>query len=365
LVCWLCVHTFLYFRYGIFAELESEKYIYQANYFLEHGHLSIPNFTFYSTQIMLIAFAIKWKLGFLFVYLIQLVFNGLSTYFFFRLVRHWADWGIAFFLSAILIFNFPYQLFTTFLQTESLYFSFSILFFYFLFVRFRWQIVSSLILILFLGLLCITRPVGIYLLPCTILFLYVKFLQQSTILKKTIFIGSTLTLSLFLLNAALGSGGEWQFMEIFKQEMIICGLPTATNVPVKQLENGNSIWGMLYYVFANFPQFLKLAFFKTIAFFTMYRSYYSLSHNLYLFAYGLPFIAMAFLNLFKSKGENIASQYFLYFFIFITWLSVIVSCDDWHNRFLFTLVPSFYLLSIPILQALKKWMAKSVAHKKR
>src|SRR6185295_7789766 len=58
---WGTMQALLFYRFGLVTDFEAEKYIYEANYFLEHGTVSTPNYWLYSVQIFLIATALKLK----------------------------------------------------------------------------------------------------------------------------------------------------------------------------------------------------------------------------------------------------------------------------------------------------------------
>ena len=94
---------------------------------------------------------------------------------------------------------------------------------------------------------------------------------------------------LFFLNSALSSGGEFDFMLPFRDEMIICGVPTLTNpVDIKTSQDQNSVAGLAYYITHHFSSFIQLAWLRTRAFWGLSRSYYSNGHNLYLAFYFYP-----------------------------------------------------------------------------
>lgn len=86
-ILWLAVHIFFLTNRGIVLEFEAGKYIDQAHQFIDTGTLSAKNLWFYSLQIFILSLAIKLKIGFIPVYLFQLLLNGLSTICFFCFVK--------------------------------------------------------------------------------------------------------------------------------------------------------------------------------------------------------------------------------------------------------------------------------------
>jgi hypothetical protein len=157
------------------------------------------------------------------------------------------------------------------------------------------------------------------------------------------------------LNSALGSGGGLDFMLPFRDERIICGVPSLPQfIDIKTSENGNSIYGLLYYATHNFSQFIRLVRLRTFAFFGLYRSYYSLAHNSYLIVYFNMIHLMAILGIFYWTKIQKLKLLFLLSFIFLTWVTVILTCDDWHNRFYLNISPYLILLSMAFVSKLIK-----------
>jgi hypothetical protein len=139
----------------------------------------------------------------------------------------------------------------------------------------------------------------------------------------------------------------------FRDEDIICGLPSVTHaVAITTSSESNSIFGLLFYVTHNFGQFIRLAWHKTIAFFGLYRTYYSPWHNIYLITYFslVHIFAVAAISFWVKKNL----YKFLYFLsaIFMTWLTVMLTCDDWHNRFYLSISPYLIILSLGFIKKL-------------
>jgi hypothetical protein len=350
---WLLVQSILFYQYGIHTEMEAAKYIHEANLLINEGRVSSSNYWLYSSQIFLIAAAIKFHTGYFIVYLVQLFFNALATAAFYRLLVKLSSRQTAFILTLLLIACIPLQTFNSFLQTESLFYSFTILYSSYLLAMERFTFKNSVIIFLFLVLICLTRPTGLLFVPGSFLYLFFKYARGlSTIVKLGITVGGTI-LFLFVLNIALGSGGELDFMLPYRDERIICGVPTLTRYrDIEVSDNPNSIYGLLYYITHNAGQFTRLAWWRTKAFFGITRSYYSKGHNLYLYIYFFPLYLLALLSLGKWIRKNRYIPLYCISVILITWLTVILTCDDWHNRWFLSVVPYIYILSAPMVQAI-------------
>jgi hypothetical protein len=357
IAAWILMQGFLFYQHGIFTGLEAAKYITEANNLLDHGNVSSPNFWLYSVQIFLIAAANKLHTGYISVVIVQLLFNGLATYSLYRLCLRFSNRPTAFLCLLLFIFNYPFQTFNTFLYTESLFYSFTILLSCYLLQLTRLMAGSLIKLVLFLLLICFTRPSGLLLVPCVFLYLFSRFFHSFSFLLKT---GITIAITfifVFLLNITLGSGGELDFLLPFREEHIICGVPTLTN-PGTTPAGANSVWGIFSYVIAHPGQFARLAWLRTIAFFGLFRSYYSIGHNLYLGLYFFPVYLMVILSLrnWWNKGRSLLI-YFLSL-IGVTWGTVLLTCDDWHNRFFLMITPLLYILCLPALQKITALFVK-------
>ncbi len=297
----------------------------------------------------------KLKTGIISVFLVQLIVNLVATLTFYKFLRHISNETTAFIILLFFIFNFPFQAFNSMLQTESLFHSITILFSCYLLKLKRLTIRNALFIFLFLLLIIFTRPSGLLFIPCTFLYLFFRFFKQLSIpLKATITLAVTIVF-LFVLNTALGSGGELDLMLPFRDERIICGVPTLAHfIDIKTSNDPNSIWGLLYYITHNTGQFLRLVLLRSRAFFGLSRTYYSTGHNIYLYLYFFPFYLFVLLSIRKWLLTNKHLLLYCLSFLLFTWCTVILTCDDWHNRFFLTLMPYIYILSAPFIQTVTK-----------
>ncbi len=345
---WFCLQCFFIWNFGIVTNLEATKYINEAQTFLATGKYSTNNFLFYSTEILLIALAIKLKTGFLVIVLLQMLLNGISIICFFKIAQRLSEnKGIAYLSTFYFLIFFYYHLFNTYLFTESLFFSISVIYTYFLFSQERITMKSVALLLFFLTLLYLTRPTGIYFLPATYLFIIIKFYRKHAfkiIAVTTLFALAALFL---LLNFSLARGGEFDFSLPFEKEMIICGISNISSthqiiIPVEK----NSIQG-LFYIVTNHPGlFISLSLKRLSAFFGVSRSFYSAFHNLFVSIYFYIMYVIILLGIRSLFKRNKAEVWFLITNIALMAITVSLSCDEWGNRFIFSVMPFFLLLSV-------------------
>jgi hypothetical protein len=255
--------------------------------------------------------------------------------------------------------NYPYQEFNSFLYTESLFYSLTLLLSCYI-IRIEKLTYKKLLgLTLLLAIVCVTRPTGLLFLPPAFLYIFFVFCRKISTLKKITILAALCLGFLFLLNSALGSGGELDFMLPFRDEQIICGVPTLPGLPAIQTStNGNSLYGLGYYILHNPVQFIRLAGFRTLAFFGLHRSYYGTGHNLFLIFYFYSIDIAALISIpYWIRRRPFALIYFVTA-IMLTWITVMMTCDDWHNRFYLTISPLLIFLGLPTVQKLLKRSAK-------
>lgn len=348
IMIWLLMQVVIYMQRGIVTDLEAAKYIYEAQHFLETGTYSSSNFLFYSVEIMLIALCIKFNISYLFIVILQMLVNGISIICFFECIkkithREWLAWAGTFYF---LIF-FYYHLFNTFLFTESLFFSFSVIYTWFLFSikKFTWKHGTGIFF--FLILLYLTRPTGIFFIPATYIFLITRFYPKRAF--KIIGYSFAIAVAGFflLVNYSLGSGAKYNFLLPYNEEMILCGVPTVVQphnitVPVEK----NSLQG-IFYIITHYPDlFFSLALKRLSAFLGVSRSFYSTFHNIFLSAY-FYLMYLAILSGIRTLfSKNKAEVWFLITNIVLMTVTVMLSCDEWSNRFIFCELPFFLLLAI-------------------
>ena len=352
-VAWLLMQAFVFYRHGIVTGNEAEKYIGQADILLRTGSVSDPSMWLYSTQIFLIAGAIQFTGSLAPVVIIQLAVSAAAMFALYNTLRRFASSLAASIVTLVLILNYPFQSFNTFLYTESLFFNLSILLACYLFSIRTLTATLSLPVMGLLLLLCITRPSGLLLLPGVFLFYVFSFLPGVPAALKWVLGLAVAATFLFALNSVVGIGGELDFLRPFREEHIICGLPTTH---AGESAAPSTLWSVLNYVVSHPGQFFELALKRSAAFFGLTRSYFSTSHNIYLLLYFLPAYGLAIAGIGAWWKHHRGILTYCVSAIFFTWATVMFTCDDWHNRFLLSVMPYFYILSLPVVERLVgKW----------
>ncbi|MDR3714830.1 MAG: hypothetical protein P4L51_18620 [Puia sp.] len=354
LAVWVITNGMFLWERGVLTNGEADKYISQAHLFLQENHPGSANFWLYFLQIALLSFCLKMHLGFGFAVLIQLLVNLAATLYFFKTLSQLFDsHRVALISTLLLLLNFPYQEFNVFLQTESLFQSLTLLLTCYLFRIEKVSAAALSIIILSLFVIFITRPNGLLYLPATFVFLFLTAFKKLGLTAKTILLPGVSFCFLYLLNKAMGSGGELDFMLPFREEHVICGAPTLLSPKeIESAGNGNSLYDLLFYIIHNFRQFIRLAVLKSLAFWGMRRPYFSFFHNLFLsvFFYSICVLALGGITWWRRNFP--LKLVYLCALILLTWLTVILTCDDWHNRFFLSISPYLIMVATPVL---KKW----------
>lgn len=343
---WLLTQAALFWQRGIVTGFEAIKYINEAQHFLQYGTLSSNNFWLYSTEIFLIVAAIKLHLDFIFIVIIQWLLNLFATWMFFQLVVYILKKPLLVFLATfIFIINITYQVYNSFLFTESVFYSLTVIYSSYLLRIEKLNSKKIAILILLLILLSVTRPTGILFFPTTAIYIFFRFMKNISVWHKIAIVFSAFIIFYFSVNQMLQSGGEFDFMLPFRKENIICGVSTTTNANIEVMEKGNSLEGLVYYIFHNKDEFLKLAGLKTISFFGLTRNYYSPLHNLYLIIFFYPIYFLSIIGIIKLIKKKEKEIIYLVTIILLYWITTLLTCDDWHNRFILTVSPFIFLIA--------------------
>jgi hypothetical protein len=348
--CWMLLQLLLLNQFGIVTGYEAVKYIEQAQSLINSGSYTSKNFVFYSTEILLISFCYKIGIGLWLIVVLQLAANGLSVFLFYKLVKRFGtNDAVAFLCTLFFLAMFYYHLYNVHVFTESLFFSFSIIFAYLLFAAHKFNFGLIIRIALCLLVIIFTRPTGILFIPATLFYFIFRFGKKHRWPLFIFTIMSGLFLFYLLLNAALNSGGEFDFLLPYAEEHIICGVPGIQQPhDIKMPVNKNSVEGLWHVITNNSELFFRLAKERFVAFWGVRRSFYSFGHNVFIMAYFYILYLFIFLGLRKMFRLHLPQTVFMLTYIFLVALTTLLSCDEWHNRFIFSILPFLLLLGTGI-----------------
>jgi len=147
-----------------------------------------------------------------------------------------------------------------------------------------------------------------------------------------------------LLNYEMTSAASFDFIKPFIERNVICDVPDQRISSPANFYDDN-IQGLMLYIKQNPLNFLQLLALRFIAFWGLVRSYYSSVHNLVLqlFFYPLYFFAVI-----KTRSLAKINFYFTLYclgILSVFTISVMLTCDEWSNRFIMPVIPIVILLA--------------------
>lgn len=333
---WCLVQGAILYFNGIHTQGEALRIIREANYLHEGQPFSSPIYFTYLTEILLTHLSMHTG-GYAVNIVVHLIFSLTACIMFFEFLKNRLSPNLAFIGSLLLIICIPYQLYNSFLYTESIFFSLSIVYACLLLSNEKRSGGRLAITLLVLILLCLTRPSGFFFVLATIGYGFYRARTVNLGLRLVFFI-IPLAITLIIINYGMQTGGGIDIVEPFLREHIICDQPLQQNkLDIDLNENPNSLGGLWYYITHNFGHFSKLALNKTVAFFGLIRPWYSTTHNVLLCLFFYPLMFSMLYQIIRRKFTDMLL--FTLILTLIFWLFVILSCDEWHNRFFLTLTP--------------------------
>jgi len=341
---WLLIQLLSFFMFGIVTTNEAVKYRGEAQNLLHYGHFSEQKYIFYSGYIFLHVIFIKAGFETAGVFVIQVLVNLLAMFFFFKTAFNISNNPRYAFLSTLLlIFCYSWQWWTVFMYTESFFCSLVIIFTFLLFGIKRKTFIRYVFTGLLFLLILFTRPTGLLFIPAMCFLLLYKLIVK----KKFViaFFSSILIFSAFaaLTNYAMKAGSGYDFMKPLFENSVLCYIPTQSQPEPATHINDNGLNGIIEYFKKNPINFLKLSVLKFLSYWGLTRPYYSALHNSWLRLYFYPLYFFAFIGILNSTQKYFTCYSTGVLIIFT--LSVMVSCDDWNNRFTMPVIPLIVLLA--------------------
>ncbi len=347
------VATLLWFAiFGFRYNLEGEKYILQADYFLKNNSFKENRFIFYATTIFLIAICKILHLKMAIAIIILLFINLKAFIFFTKALERFLNYKIlAILTTTFLVFFFPFQSWTMYLYTENIYYSLILVLIAQLLRTSNITSKNILQTTIILILLIFSRPLAILFIAPILLFyaILANRTQRFYIVLATLFGAIVFN---FISQIVFTTTPDWTVQRSFIEENLICDVPTVSSTSnLKLITNNSQLKMLIFYITHNFGHFLPLAFKRLQLFFLNYRNYYSNFHNFYLISTLVPIYAIIIFR-FKLIFKFCTKQFFVFTVssIILIAASIAMQCDDYHNRFFMSLMP---LLSIFVAIAVK------------
>ncbi|HWB28361.1 MAG TPA: hypothetical protein VG738_22970 [Chitinophagaceae bacterium] len=343
---WLVVQLILWVTNGTVTTNEALKYIGQAYHLQQQHQLDGTKYIFYLVPVCVIYACIILRAGFNAVVLIQLLLNAIATAAFYKIcLTLFSNKARSFAATALLITFIPLQYWNSFLYTESLFYSFCILFIYCYTVLPPSKKSTHAARAVITLVLLFTRPLGILFLPVTAFY----YLWQSRLrfITKLLVLVATCMAAAVLINYLYSGGADMDILMPQRNGFIVCYGDSLPHTGIKTIDTGSPLNGLLYFIFHNPLYFSRLAFYRLLSFFTLTRSYYSPLHNLYLgccmFFLYVPAVISVIIS--PLKKQNIFGYLFLPLLLLFC-IGVMLQCDDFNSRFCMPLFPFIILLAV-------------------
>lgn len=364
---WLFFQLLWFFMLGVHFELEAEKYIDQATHLLNNHRLSEVRYLFYfsTTAVIAINQLLGWGLygaliTIMAVNLISYLYFFKALYFLFQ--NRFFAWGVVFLLLSF----WPYQSWSLYLYTECFFYSAVLLLLsrliLFRQVDFRFLATTALLLLL----VVISRPLGVLLVFPALLFIFFKLSKKQKLIFGVAALAGLLLFN-YVVQIVFTTTSDWNLEKTMTEGDIICNIPGPTAGQKLHLaQHPNQLYQLAYYVMHNTGHFVQLAFTRLRYFFTMVRDYYSPFHNVYLVVY----LATIYVSLLAGAKKILrvlpaSLSVFMLSTIILFSLTIALQCDDYHNRFILTLMPFFFTMTaivvFPFLRRIplfEKWIKK-------
>ncbi len=361
--CWAFVQFALLNHYGIITNNEAVKYTREAHNILAGKNFSEQKYIFYSVYIFIHILFIKLGCETIGVYIFQLFVNLIATYLFYKTALNiYRSRSFAFIAALLLVICIPFQYWTICLYTESLFCSLIIIFMYCLFGISAGRHVKYLISILILILLLFSRPTGIFFIGAIGITILYKLLKDR---KTTIAIsGACIFIAgfIFLFNYEMNSAASYNFIKPFLEHNVICDVPLSNSINQPNVY-GTGTNAVLLYIKNNPSEFLQLCCLRFISFWGFVRPFYTGAHNWMLRLFFYPLYVFAVIGLIKQWKTKRALMIFCLSVIIIFTISVMLTCDEWSNRFMMPVIPIIiFLASCGIYAVFSKRLQKQANH---
>ncbi len=345
LVLWLLVQIGVWLHYGVVEAIDSEYYLQNAQALLQ-GHLPLDRGIWYISYSAFLAFVFWLGGNVTAVVLLQFLFSGLAAVALYKVVLHLSkDQWTAFFAVLFYIVWIKIHQWNSYIYTESLFISFSIISFALLSLSKK-----NSHYLLTGGVIAFTlflRPTGICFFTGLCAFVIIKTMREITLPLRALKMAFLALIFLFIgLNEMLKEYVFFFIDSYSKAELIypnvslgfhapeLLTIPSDKHMPLLQL---------IEFIVYNPLYFIKLSFLKLLLFVANVKPYFSWMHNLMIVCVLYPLYGLAVYG--YKKMEWSAEKLFILFFILAQTFTVSMTSENWDGRFLLVILPFVFILS--------------------
>ncbi len=341
--CWFLINAFLFFSLGINYAIDTTRFEAAADAWL-NGTFEPDYLLWYSGYT---TFLVLSKLLFHSIYptiFFQYLLSLTSSMLFYEGVcKLLKNKQTGFFATLLVISYAPIQQWNTCLLTESVFISLILLFVWALSIETKSH---KYVLLLFISTLAaLLRPNGGILLITFCCIYEIHSIRQTK--KSLVFLITGAAIMVFLLNSFTTT--FYQFLlDSFNKGEIICGyhawtIPNGEHIAA-DVSRG-SIPKIVTLIFSDPVKSMHLFTGRFAALWMDVRSYYSLTHNVYIGLYLLPAYAAAIIGFIQYRKVFTELAWATLLYCGMNSLLVMITYADWDGRFLAPLLPMVFIWS--------------------
>ncbi|MDB5257127.1 MAG: hypothetical protein JWM14_1822 [Chitinophagaceae bacterium] len=343
---WLLVEGLVWQHYGTIEAIDSDFYLTNAQV-LSQGHFPTDRGLWYSSYSIFLAFVLGLGGNLTTVVLLQFLFSGIAAFALYKVVyRLFQNYTTAFIAVLQYLLWIKIHQWNSYIYTESLFISFSILSFALLCLS--KEIIHYVFAALVVAFTLFLRPTGIcfFIGICGYLIFLLSHKKQLSISFLLIIIASALLLILVLVNKMLEEYIYYFIDSYSKAELIYpnvnLGLsaaqqldkPSPAHAPVIQL---------IEFILYNPLYFLKLFCIKCLLFLGNAKPYFSWLHNLMIVIVLYPIYTFAVYGF--KKMDWTKENVLMISFIGMQILTISMTSENWDGRFLILILPFIFIYS--------------------
>lgn len=341
---WLFFQNLYGFKLIEYREHEACKYFNAALYFINNGYLPNIRYLFYGVITGLIALHLKYQFSVFYLIGFQLGLNFIAILCFGYVIKKKYS-SLASFVSVfLLVASYDWTIWNYRLYSESLFFSFTLLWISSLISFSKLTPTKYLIQMLLLIGCIFSRPIGVgYLLIYGVL-LYQNSQKIDILYRKAIFA----FILLFFLTISYVIISKMEDHSIYLSTIegcVVCGVPTEMRLHIINPQKYHPIMLWLELIWSYPFYFLKLFFLRILFLFSPYLTYFSFMHNFQNIILSLAIYSGLVARFYREKRWTPLEKSIL-FFLLVFIVIVGLQCNDWSRRFFAAILPFLILLGV-------------------
>lgn len=343
---WLAIQSFVWWHYGLVEAVDSEFYLSNAQA-LSQGHLPTDRGLWYSSYSLFLAFVLGLGGTLTTVVLLQFLCSGIATFALYKVVyKLFQHHTIAFLAVLQYLLWFKIHQWNSYIYTESLFISFSVISFALL--CFSKRPMHYILTALVIAFTLFLRPTGIclFIALCGYLIFIVSDKRKFSLPYLLPVSLIVLVLVLILVNTLLEEYIYYFIESYSKAELIYPNINLGFEAPLK-LDKPSTAHAPLIQLFEfilyNPIYFIKLFLIKCLLFLGNAKPYFSWIHNTVIVVILYPMYACAVYGFKKMPWSK--EDVFMIIFILMQTLVVSMTSENWDGRFLIVILPFIFIYS--------------------